>query len=75
MITRILYQEEEGFRYYRFYNYHDSSEFQQCMDLIKENQLYDTGIGLQPSDKLLMLSTCEYSLPNGRLVVVAKRVE
>lgn len=75
LITRILYKEEEGFRYYRLYNYQSSSEFQECADFIKENQLYDTGIGLKPSDKLLMLSTCEYSLPNGRLVVVAKRVK
>ncbi len=75
LITRILYQEEEGFRYYRFYNYSTKSEFQECTEFIKENRLYDTGEELQYGDQLLMLSTCEYSRPNGRLVVVARKVK
>lgn len=74
LITRILYQDEEGFRYYRFYNYHTEQEFQECTDFVKENQLYDTGEQLQYGDQLLMLSTCEYSKPNGRLVIVAKKI-
>ncbi|MDE6889641.1 MAG: class B sortase [Eubacterium sp.] len=75
LITRILYQDEEGFRYYRFYNYGSEREFQECADFVRENQLYDTGTAMQYGDRLLMLSTCEYSKPNGRLVVVAKRID
>uniref|UniRef100_N2AKA2 SrtB family sortase n=1 Tax=Eubacterium plexicaudatum ASF492 TaxID=1235802 RepID=N2AKA2_9FIRM len=75
LLTRILYQDEEGFRYYRFYNYRSKEEFQQCADFVKENQLYDTGEQLQYGDRLLMLSTCEYSRPNGRLVVVARKIK
>lgn len=74
LITRILYQEEEGFRYYRFYHYDSQQEFQECVDFMQDNQLYDTGEELQYGDQLLMLSTCEYSKPNGRLVVAAKRI-
>ena len=74
LITRILYQDEEGFRYYRFYNYHSEQEFQECVNFINENELYQTGEQLQYGDRLLMLSTCEYSKPNGRLVIVAKKV-
>lgn len=74
LVTRILYQEEEGFRYYRFYNYHSKEEFQECADFIEENRLYDTGEHLQYGDQTVMLSTCEYSIPNGRLVVVAKKI-
>lgn len=74
-ISRVLYQEEEGFRYYHFYNYSSKNEYQECVDFINENKLYDTGVKLQYGDQLLMLSTCEYSRENGRLVVVAKRVE
>lgn len=73
VLTRILYQEEEGFRYYRFYKYKTEEEFQQCTDFIKENQLYDTQVELQYGDQLLMLSTCEYSVPNGRLVIIARK--
>ena len=74
LITRILYQDEEGFRYYRFYNYHSEQEFQECVNFINENELYQTGEQLQYGDRLLMLSTCEYSKPNGRLVIVDKKV-
>lgn len=73
LVTRVLYQEEKGFRYYQFYNYTADSEFQDCVDFIRQNQLYDTGVSLQYGDQLLMLSTCEYTKENGRLVVVAKK--
>ena len=36
--------------------------------------LYDTGVTAEYGDKLITLSTCEYSAQNGRLVVVAKKV-
>lgn len=35
---------------------------------------YDTGVTAKYGDKLLTLSTCEYSRTNGRLVVVAKLI-
>ena len=40
---------------------------------VKELALYDTGISAAYGDKLITLSTCEYSYENGRMVVVAKR--
>lgn len=40
----------------------------------KELALYDTGVSAEYGDKLITLSTCEYSAQNGRLVVVAKKV-
>lgn len=40
----------------------------------KELSLYDTGVTAEYGDKLLTLSTCEYSRTNGRLVVVAKLI-
>lgn len=36
--------------------------------------LYDTGVTAAYGDKLITLSTCEYSRTNGRMVVVAKLV-
>ena len=36
--------------------------------------LYDTGVTAEYGDKLITLSTCEYSRKNGRMVVVAKRI-
>ncbi len=44
------------------------------MSEVKELALYDTGVTAEYGDRLITLSTCEYSAQNGRLVVVAKRV-
>lgn len=38
------------------------------------NAYYDTGVSADYGDKLITLSTCEYSGQNSRLVVVAKKV-
>lgn len=36
--------------------------------------MYDTGVSAEYGDKLITLSTCEYSQANSRLVVVAKEI-
>lgn len=71
--TRILNENENGFRYYQFFQYKNKEEFQECLDFVEENQRFGTGSTLQYGDKILMLSTCEYSQENGRLVVVARK--
>lgn len=43
----------------------------QTVEEITVRQLYDTGVAIQPGDKLLTLVTCEYSQQNGRLAVIA----
>lgn len=35
--------------------------------------LYDTGVNAEYGDKLITLSTCEYSQNDGRLLVVAEK--
>ena len=64
----------EGFAYHEFVNAADEAEFDRFVSTCKELALYDTGLDAQYGDKLITLSTCEYSQTNGRLVVVAKRV-
>lgn len=73
--TRILNENEQGFRYYRFFRYNNEKEFQQCQDFINANRLFDTGSSLKYKDRILMLSTCDYSQENGRLIVVARRIK
>lgn len=72
--TRILRQDEEGFRYYNFTDAADEEAFNEYVTFIEENQAYDTGVDIQYGDQLLTLSTCAYQTANGRFVVVAKRV-
>ena len=72
--ARVLYQNEEGFRYYRFIDAEDESAFNEYVDFIAENQCYDTGVGIEYGDRLLTLSTCAYHVENGRFAVVARLV-
>lgn len=62
------------FPYYTFTKAEDAEEYQEYIDAVKGRSLYDTGTSAVFGDKLLTLSTCEYSQRNGRIVVVAKRI-
>lgn len=59
-------------RYYDFVHAEREEEFNAYVKTCKELSLYDTGVTAEYGDKLITLSTCEYSAANGRLVVVAK---
>ena len=63
-----------GFKYYQFINSSSEDEFNTFIKRCKELSFYDTGKTAKYGDKLLTLSTCEYSAKNGRLVVVAKKI-
>ena len=64
----------QGYPYHQFNDAADKEEFDAFVAKIKELSLYDTGLTAEYGDKLLTLSTCEYTLSNGRFVVVAKRI-
>lgn len=63
-----------GYRYYDYVGGENEKAFNDYVAKCKELSLYDTGITAVYGDKLITLSTCEYSADNGRLVVVAKRI-
>ena len=62
-----------GFDYHLFVD-GGEPEFFDFMAKVKDLAMYDTGVEAVYGDKLLTLSTCDYSLKNGRFVVVAKRI-
>ena len=61
----------EGFAYYRFVDARTPEEFDNYISTCKALSYYDTGATAHYGDKLITLSTCDYSVTNGRLVVVA----
>ena len=63
----------ESFKYNE-YTLMDEAQFAEFMENVRARQLYDTGVTAEYGDQLLTLSTCEYTYPNGRFVVVAKKV-
>ena len=64
----------EGFRYHLFETAEDPAEFDAFVSECKRLSYYDTGITPQYGEKLLTLSTCDKSIDNGRMVVVARRL-
>lgn len=52
----------------------DEGDFQKAWEKVKQQQFYDTGIELHEEDELLALLTCEYTLKDGRILVVARRI-
>ena len=63
-----------GFAYHQMADAKDEAEFNQFVATCKELAFYDTGINPVYGDKLLCLSTCEYTIDNGRFVVAAVRI-
>jgi len=64
----------KGFTYHRFVDAKNEAEFMEYVNTCKQLAMYETGHTAQYGDKLISLSTCEYSQTNGRLVIVAKRI-
>ena len=67
--------ESNSFEYYNFVNASTEDDYRAYIEKCKALSLYDTGIDAKYGDKLITLSTCEYSQDNGRFVVVAKLVD
>ena len=64
----------DSFRYYEYVG-GSQEQFEQYVSDCKRLSLYDTGVNAEYGDKLITLSTCEYSRNDGRLLVVAKKTE
>ena len=72
--ARILYVNEDGFRYYRHDYFDNEEEFNDYMANIEKMRFYDTGVEVSYGDNLITLSTCSYHTQDGRFVVVAKKM-
>ena len=74
-VFKTVAYESNSFEYYSFVNASTEDDYRAYIEKCKALSLYDTGIDAQYGDKLITLSTCEYSQDNGRFVVVAKLVD
>lgn len=63
------------FEYYSFADAADAQAFDAYLSACASRALYDTGVTAAYGDHLLTLCTCEYSQDNGRMLVVAKRID
>ncbi len=65
---------ESGFNYAEFITIENKDEFDTYITNLKERSLHKIASSATYGDELLTLSTCDYTMKNGRLLVVAKRV-
>ena len=72
--TVVYTDSPEAFKFYRFIDAESANAFDDFIAKSKKLSFYDTGVTAEYGDKLITLSTCEYSRNNSRLVVVAKRI-
>ena len=70
--TRVLYEDEDGFRYYRYDGDLSEEEYGELITWLCEHSAYDTGIIPEYGEQILILSTCSYHTKDGRFVVAAK---
>ena len=73
-VFKTVAYSQEGFKYYHFVGAENEADFDTFLTQCRELELYDTGVDAEYGDKLITLSTCEYSRKNGRMVIVAKLI-
>ncbi len=76
VLTKIYNVEDECFKYYKYVGELSEEDFNTYVYYMKKMSQYDTGVDAVWGDQLLSLSTCHrVHDPEGRLVVVFKRVQ
>jgi sortase B len=77
----IVFSESVGtgkkseFRYYDVADFESKKDFDNYIKAATDRSLYITGERPSYGDKLLTLSTCEYTHKNGRLVLIARKID
>lgn len=78
LLAKVYYYEEppqDEFLYYNYIELNSEEEFKQYIDNVKELSLYDTGETAKYGDRLITLCTCDYYTEDGRLLIVAKKIQ
>lgn len=74
-LAEVKYQDEEGFRYYNYLGASTPEEFESFRANIEKMNILGQEIDISYEDELITLSTCNNYIEDGRLFLVAKRVE
>ena len=74
LVFRTSVNVSGGFDYHLFDTAEDAAAYDDFVAKCQARALYDTGITPEFGQKLITLSTCDRSIHNGRLVVVARQI-
>ena len=73
-ILKTVAYSEKGFKYYEYIRFSSEEDFNAFISRCKELSILKTNKTPDYGRKLITLSTCAYHAENGRLVVIASRV-
>ena len=73
-LSKVEYQDEDGFRYYDFLKAKNEKEFSDYLVSIQQLEVFGQHIDASYGDKLLTLSTCNNYIEDGRMFIVAKKI-
>jgi len=67
-------EESQDNGYMLQYNFLDisQSKFEEYIKEVDKRKFYTTGVDIQPTDKILTISTCCYDFDGARLVIIAR---
>lgn len=74
-VFRTVAYSNNGFKYFNYTDFQNGQDYDEFINKCKELSFYETNKKPKYGDKLLTLSTCEYSNKNGRLVIVAYKLD
>lgn len=74
-LSQVQYRNESAFRYYNFIEADTEEEFDEFIENIKQLSVFVSEDLPQYGDDLLTLSTCNNFVEDGRLFLVAKKVD
>lgn len=74
-LSQVYTSEDNNYRYYDFTNAESVAQYDAFISTVKALSVFDNEINILKSDKLLTLSTCNSYTEDGRLFIVAKRVQ
>ncbi len=75
-LSEVSYQDEYTFRYYNFLNAASEAEFDAfCVNVMQLDALKKGTLDAKYGDKLLTLSTCSSYTDEGRMFIIAKKIE
>lgn len=73
--TQVYNKDDDVFKYYQYAQILDEDTYDTYVQNVLSMSIYDTGVEAAWGDQLITLSTCEYSVEDGRFIIVAKKIE
>lgn len=74
-LSEVGYQDDGRNRYYNFIEAENAEDFQDFLEEVRETAVFDNTQDVSESDELLTLSTCNSYVEDGRLFLVAKKIQ